>query len=230
MFSMLTRFRRKHYSAALSVCMTLMVVLAFVQIPAIAQPLGQAVVGVDTTFNIAPILIAVAQILAVAVLVAGVWLINGKVKDQNQRTALLGGLEKAVSFGINAVNGATKDKTLSINVGSTVVATALRYLQQFVPDAMNHFGMDEKSAAKALFARLPGVDGTVTDATFEQIVAAAHGTAPNFSVADAGVSAAAIADAILQHINKAKSAAAEPAPSPAATHVTPPVQPAPPPV
>lgn len=202
----LINLRRRHFSLLLTACMVLMTVLALLQLPAIAQPLGTAVVGTDTTFNLAPVLIAVAQILAVGVLIVGVWLINGKVKDQNQRVALTGILEKAVAFGINAVNGAAKDKTMPVNVGSTVVATALRYVQQFGPDAMAHFGMDEKSAAKALFARLPGVDGPVSDATFDQIVAAAHGTAPTVVGTDVVSGATAIADAILQRINQAKNA------------------------
>jgi hypothetical protein len=94
--------------------------------------MAQAVVP-DTTVDI-PVsswLNAAAELIGPMLGVAVLWLIR-------KLPAQLGGvlmtlradqlLEKAISYAINAVAGATKDKPLSINVGNEVVAKAVQYV------------------------------------------------------------------------------------------------------
>lgn len=142
--------------------------------------LAQSAVGgaIGTTIDLSPMLTLGVQAVSLVVLLVGVWFIYSHTTNQDQRAALTGILEKAVGFGLNAVAGATANKNLNINLGTStaamVAATALKYAQQFGPQAIAHFGLDEKSVAKMIVARLPGVDGTIDDTTLNQIVATAN--------------------------------------------------------
>lgn len=106
-----------------------MMALALVLFPVAA--LAQAV-AVDTTIDI-PIsswLTAAAEFIGPMLGIAALWLIR-KLPAQlagiliTVRAEQL--LEKAISYAINAVAGATKDKPLSFNVGSEVAAKAVQY-------------------------------------------------------------------------------------------------------
>jgi hypothetical protein len=200
----MTKFRLSMAGAilfAIAACPLLPSALSLV-LPAYAQ--GASGTGVD----LSPALTAGLSGVSLLIVVVALWFINGHVKDANARTALLGIVEKGVSLGYNVVNGALKDKVVSVNVGSSVAAQALKYVLQFGPDAAKHFGLDNASLAKMIWARLPHVDGTVTDETFNQIVASATGGPATISdvgklVADA---APALVDAIVDLIAKRKAA------------------------
>ncbi len=71
----------------------------------------------------------------------------------NARVELL--LENARNWGINAVKDATKDKTMSVNVGNAVLAQALQYgLSNANPWLLNWAGGPE-GLAKKIWSRLP---------------------------------------------------------------------------
>lgn len=200
--SRLTRFRRAAYPFVMMPLLIIGAIFAVMMIagPALAQFIGGAVTA--SSYDIAPLVQTGIAGVFLIVTIIGAWFIYGHVADANARAALLSGLEKAVSFGFNVTAGALKDKTLNVNVGSSVVANALKYAQANLPAALARFGFDDKAAARALWARLPHVDGDVTDTTFNQIVAAANGTPPAGGVAG---SADDIAQALLAAINRAKS-------------------------
>ena len=118
------------------------------------------------------------------------------------------------SAGFNVVQGATKDKVLTVDVGSSVVAQALKYLIQFAPDAASHFGLDQESLAKMLWARLPAVDGQVSDDTFKQIVAIANGTqaAPAINPSDLALAIGpAVEQAMTAFLNRLPAQQPQPA-------------------
>lgn len=221
---MMRTFRR-HTIPVLFATLAACAAVEFIAIPALAQfaqpgttmQVGTSAVG--SVVDLAPMLMVIVEILATLALVAAAWFIFRHVTNQDARNALLSVAEKAVAFGINATNGALKDKTMSVNLGSSVVATAMKYALNAAPDALKKFGWDDKTLARALWARLPGVDGGLDDATLNQIVAAGSGTAPAGSLVNAAaVSAPALAEALLAAIQKAKENGsvtnAAPAPAP----------------
>ncbi len=164
--------------------------------PAFAQT------AVATTIDISPLIGYGLAGVSLVIFVLAAWYLNGHVKDANSRAAIMLALEKGVQFGINKVEGALPTGTLSVNVGSSVAAQALKYVLDFAPQAAQQFGLTPQALAKMIWARLPAVDGQVSDDTFNQIAAAATGTAvaaPNTSdllAAIAPVVEQAIADAL----------------------------------
>jgi hypothetical protein len=217
--SRLTRMRRAAYPIVMPIITVLFLALLGLQMlaPALAQggPLPSA------TVELMPILMTAAQIAAVLVLTLAGWFVYKHVKDQNARDAILNVFEKAVGFGINVVSEASKDRTMSVNVGSSVVANGLRYALAQAPDALKRFGFDEVGIARALWARLPNVQGEVNDQTFNSIVAAATGKNAPTSLGqvagsvDMGVLVTALLDEVARRKSSPGAAAAQPAPTPA---------------
>ena len=63
-------------------------------------------------------------------------------------------ISTAISYGINATAGATKGKTLAVNVANPVLAAALTYvLANAQPWVLSHLG-DPKAIAKTIWAKL----------------------------------------------------------------------------
>jgi hypothetical protein len=63
-------------------------------------------------------------------------------------------LQKAITYAINAVAGATKDKPLSINVGNEVVATAVQYVVDHAPTWLVKWMGDGDLLREKIIARL----------------------------------------------------------------------------
>lgn len=170
------RFRRRVYPVVYPILKLALVIItvAVLAIPVFAQPVT---IGgpVSTTVDAMPWLMLLLQGLGLLILLAVGWFVYGHVKDQNSRNAFLNIAAQAVSYGINVVNGATKEKTMSVNVGSSVVANALKFMQTYGPQAMARFGITEQDAVKMLWSRLPSVDGHVDEGTFAQVIAASKG-------------------------------------------------------
>lgn len=203
--STINRFRRRVHPWAYPILFGMLCVVTLVQfiLPAIAQTTIGAPIS---TIDAMPWLTLGLQGLGVVIMVAVMWFVYGHVKDQNARNAFLNIAGQALSFGLNTVANATKDKTLSVNVGSSVVANALNFLQTYGPQAMARFGINEKDAVKMLWSRLPSVDGTVTDATFDNIIAASKGQVPA-TPADIMAQVPALAAAILAQLKNQPDAA-----------------------
>lgn len=169
------RFRRRVHSTVYPFLVLALVIITVAQfvIPAFAQSI--AIGGPVSTVDAMPWLMLLLQGLGLVILLAVGWFVYGHVKDQNSRNAFLNIAAQAVSYGINVVAGATKDKTMSVNVGSSVIANALKFLQTYGPQAMERFGITEQDAVKMLWSRLPSVDGHVDEGTFAQVIAASKG-------------------------------------------------------
>jgi hypothetical protein len=181
----------------------------------IAPAFAQSVASAPGAADFSPVVTVGLSVASLAALIVGAWFIYGHVKDQNARTALLTILEKGVSLGFNVVEGALKDKVLNVNVGSSVAAQALKYVLQFAPDALAHFGLNDPAVvAKMIWARLPAVDGPVSDDTFHQIAAAATGKGAPASAADVAALVAQAAPALAEELTKLlRKPTAPPAPA-----------------
>lgn len=63
-------------------------------------------------------------------------------------------LQKGIDYGINAVQGATKDKTLSVDVGNKVLAHAVQYVLDNAPSWLQAWMGGPDQIVKKIFARL----------------------------------------------------------------------------
>lgn len=70
----------------------------------------------------------------------------------NARVELL--LNNAIGYGLNAVQGAVKDKTLSVDVGNEVLAKALQYAVDNAPAWLQSWAGGPEGLAKKIWARL----------------------------------------------------------------------------
>lgn len=134
-----------------------------------------------TAIDLAPLIQAAAHVIFLSILsVLGYWL-QGHVKDENARKAILDAAENGVNHAINRIDTAAKDGSMSVPVASGVTAMAARYALEMVPGAIKRLGMDEKSVTKLVIAKLPGVTGEITDQNIDFIASRISGkpsTAP----------------------------------------------------
>jgi hypothetical protein len=63
-------------------------------------------------------------------------------------------LRKAVDYGVNAVAGATRDKTLNVDVGNAVLAHAVQYVLDNAPGWLQSWMGGPDQIVKKIFARL----------------------------------------------------------------------------
>lgn len=130
-----------------------------------------------TSVDIAPLISAVAQ-LAIPIIGTVIYaLIQSRIKDQDAKAAVLRAIENGVSFGMNKVDGALKGRPLSVNLGSSVATQAVKYVLDRVPDAAKRINLDAAGLAKIAVAKLPGVEGHISDEAVNGIAAAATGNA-----------------------------------------------------
>lgn len=70
----------------------------------------------------------------------------------NARVELL--IQNAIGYGLNAVQGAVKDKTLTVDVGNEVLAKALQYAVDNAPGWLQSWAGGPEGLAKKIWARL----------------------------------------------------------------------------
>lgn len=131
-----------------------------------------------TGVDLAPLLQTLIQLIAGVVVSVGVYFIQGHIKDDNARRTVLTAVENGVSFGMNKVNGALAGHPLNVPLGSSVAAQAVKYALSQVPDALDRLGIDEAKLAKMAIAKLPAVEGHISDDQISEIAAVAQGQAP----------------------------------------------------
>jgi hypothetical protein len=135
-----------------------------------------------TALDFAPLVQALAQIMGLTILsIIGYWL-QGHVKDENTRNAILDAAENGVNHAINRIDAASKTGAMSVPVASGVAAMAAQYVLKMVPGAVKSMGMDEKKVVNLVISKLPAnVTGDITDANIEFIasrISGKPGTAP----------------------------------------------------
>lgn len=85
----------------------------------------------------------------------------------NARVELL--LRNAINYGINAVAGAVKDKTLEVRVGNEVLAKALQYAVDNAPAWLQQWAGGPEGLAKKIWGRLNLGEGA-SDAAIDVVV------------------------------------------------------------
>lgn len=73
-------------------------------------------------------------------------------------------LQKAIDYGVNAVEGATKDKSLTVDLGNKVLAQAVQYVLDNAPGWLQAWMGGPDQIVKKIFARLNlDVDASAPD-------------------------------------------------------------------
>jgi hypothetical protein len=129
----------------------------------------------STAVDLAPLLQLVVQSLLVVVASVAAYFIQGHMKDDNARRTVLTAIENGVQFGMNKVNGALMGRPLDVQLGSSVAAQAVKYATTLVPDALARLGLGPEQLAKLAVAKLPAVDGHMSDDAIGEIAGVASG-------------------------------------------------------
>lgn len=75
--------------------------------------------------------------------------------DDSQRAVVMGAVERGVNYAANiARQRAANDKILTINTRSVLIAEALKYVQNRVPDALKHFNLSPNDIADMVTAKI----------------------------------------------------------------------------
>lgn len=154
-----------------------LIVLAAIAVAA-ADTVAVAPAAPSTVVDVASLVSGLAQLIFVIAGSVAAAIVNKHVKDADARKTILAALDNGVAYGMNKVEGALAGRPLTVNLGSAVAAQAVRYAQATVPDKLARLDLDAAHIAKIAVAKLPGVDGAITDADLAGIVAAAKGNAP----------------------------------------------------
>ncbi|WP_441280495.1 hypothetical protein [Tardiphaga sp. 862_B3_N1_1] len=91
----------------------------------------------------------------------------------NARVELL--LNNAIGYGLNAVQGAVKDKALTVDVGNEVLAKALQYAVDNAPGWLQSWAGGPEGLAKKIWARLNLGEGA-SDAALPAAVSSVSAT------------------------------------------------------
>ncbi|MBX3523236.1 MAG: hypothetical protein KF807_08525 [Xanthobacteraceae bacterium] len=130
----------------------------FVTAPAFAQ----ADVPAESIHNVLqPYLVAVVSVLATAIVGWLAELLRRKFNldiDAAHRDALQTALTNGAGLLIGKAGGALAGKKLDLK--SAVLAEAVNYVLQAVPDAIRHFGITPEAVAEKLQAKLPQVSNS----------------------------------------------------------------------
>lgn len=79
---------------------------------------------------------------------ANEWLAIGQTARVDQL------LQKAISFGVNSVAGASKDKSLTVEIANPVLREALRYALEHAPELVAKFAGTPEALGEKIWARL----------------------------------------------------------------------------
>ncbi len=149
---------------ALALCASAGALMLLVPMGAYAQTAAPAA---STTISLAPIVDGLGGFVSsiAGLLIAAVlgWLttkINswlGLSLDASHRDAVHSARMTAVNAGIAKIDGALDTK--SLDVGSPVIASAVSYVLQAVPDAVKYFGLDAASLEQMALAKLQSLLG-----------------------------------------------------------------------
>jgi hypothetical protein len=187
------------------------VALTAANVVAIAQT---AAAAPSASVDLSALLQSGGNLVVSAISVAAYFFLNKYVKDANARTVLLGAIENGVKWGVAKTAGALPGHALSVNIGSQAAAAALQHVIDTVPDALARHGNDFAGIVRIALGKLP-IDGSIDDATVNQIVANATGTAP--TAADIGKQLLEAAPAFAEEITRILANRGKPA-APAAQH------------
>lgn len=127
-----------------------------------APAFAQTEVPVESIYNVMqPYLVAVVSVLAAAIVGWLAELLRRKFNldiDAAHRDALQTALTNGAGLLIGKAGSALAGKKLDLK--SAVLAEAVNYVLQAVPDAIRHFGITPEAVAEKLQAKLPQVSNS----------------------------------------------------------------------
>ncbi|HMN51132.1 MAG TPA: hypothetical protein PKB01_03615 [Xanthobacteraceae bacterium] len=118
---------------------------------------AQTEVAIEGIYNVLqPYLLAVVSVIATAIVGWLAELLRRKFNldiDASHREALQTALTNGAGLLLGKIGGAASGKKLDLK--SVVLAEAVNYVLQAVPDAIRHFGITPESLAEKILAKLP---------------------------------------------------------------------------
>lgn len=94
----------------------------------------------------------------------GYWRLTGQRLDETYRNALQSALENGVHYALGLAQASLAGRTIATS--SDLIPTALRYVREYAPDAIRHFGLTDDKLTQLLRAQLakllPAVPGADT--------------------------------------------------------------------
>jgi len=143
-------------SVTLVFALTLFLVIWLIPLPALAQDGGTAVT-IPWGDWLVVVLANSGEIVLSIVGLAVSWLLlrlPGPIADFIKTLRVEQFLERAIEYGISATKGAAKGRSLSVDVGSGVIAEALRYVIDKAPGALITWMGGPDAIREMILARL----------------------------------------------------------------------------
>jgi hypothetical protein len=138
--------------------------------------IGQIGSSGNTVLDFAPLVVDAAQILAWIVLSVLGWWLQGHVRNENARKAILDAAANGVYHAVNRITAAGPN--MKVSVASGVSAMAAKYVIGMVPDAAKRLGLTDRKIVDLVVSRLPGVDGALDEKTMDFIASHLGGGSP----------------------------------------------------
>lgn len=118
-----------------------------------------------TTISLVPVLNGVLEYIVVVVVVVIGWgfsRLSGYLRkwlgirvDDSQRVVVMGAVERGVNYAADRLRATMgNNKNLNVNCRSLLIATAVKYVQARVPDALNHFKLTPSDIGQMVAAKL----------------------------------------------------------------------------
>lgn len=89
----------------------------------------------------------------------GYWRLTGQRLNETYRTALQSALENGVHYALGLAQASLAGRTIAVS--SDLIPVALRYVRQYAPDAIRHFGLTDDKLAEMLRAQMAKVLPTI---------------------------------------------------------------------
>lgn len=148
--------------------------------PSFAQGVGNAAVGVGAsagTVDFTQWVSMGSQAILTALGAAVAAFAHKYIADKDAREKIMSAVTNGVAFAQNKIDGTLADHPVKVQVASPVAAVAINYVKSMVGDSVARLGLNDVQLAKLAIAKIPGIEGEVTDAQIHAIAAVASGQA-----------------------------------------------------
>ena len=118
-----------------------------------------------TTISLVPVLNEVLEYIVVVIIAVIGWGFSrlagylrkwlGIRVDDSQRAVVMGAVERGVNYAADCLRKTmAENKNLNVDCRSQLIATAIKYVQARVPDALNHFKLTPQDVGDMVAAKL----------------------------------------------------------------------------
>lgn len=107
--------------------------------------------------------VANAGIATVVTIVGwGYWRLTGQRLNETYRTALQSALENGIHYALGLAHASLAGRTIAVS--SDLIPVAIRYVREYAPDAIRHFGLTDAKLTQLLRAQLAKITPVVPGA------------------------------------------------------------------